>query len=380
MIDRPQDTHPRMTTASDPHLPAEVDREGTETELLAIDAESIRVTYPARHKQPARHAVRGVTLRIPPGQRAGLLGPNGSGKSTLFRTICGRLIPDNGHVRLLNRDLDAVGIEAPGSVRGALGVVFQDDSLDPFFSVRDNLLQHARFFGLEPKLAQRRIHEILGQSGLADRRDAPVRTLSQGLARRVDLCRALLHEPEILLLDEPTVGLDPGARRAFHDLLDHLHETRNLTVLMSTHLTDEAARQDRVILMHEGEIVADGSPSELRHEVGHRILAVLSEGGSDPASASWSPEPDQRPSWRYRRGVWARAIDQLSAAEIAQITLPLIETGVAFTVAPATLEDVFLQRTGRSLREAAERETEPPIDDREKTDRSDRTDPGASTA
>lgn len=368
-----------MTSASDHHIPIQTDREETETESFAIDVESIRVTYPARRKQPASHAVRGVTLRIPPGQRVALLGPNGSGKSTLFRTICGRLTPDNGNVRLLNRDLDSVETDARGSVRGALGVVFQDDSLDPFFSVRDNLLQHARFFGMEPKLARRRIHEILKQSGLADREDALVRTLSQGLARRVDLCRALVHEPEILLLDEPTVGLDPGARRAFLDLLDHLHETRNLTVLMSTHLTDEADRQDRVILMHEGEIVADGSPTELRHEVGDRILTVLTESGSDHDSASWSPEPDQRPAWRYRRGLWVRAIDQLNAAEVAQMTRPLIETGVAFTIAPATLEDVFLQRTGRSLRDEGERQTEPPIDD-EQTDRSDRSATGVSTA
>jgi ABC-2 type transport system ATP-binding protein len=221
-----------------------------------------------------------------------------------------------------------------------LGVVFQHTALDPHLTVAENLRDQASLFGISGSHARDLIDTELAAAGLSERRDTLVKTLSGGMRRRADLCRALLHHPRLLLLDEPTVGLDPLARESFLDELDRRRADHDLTVVMSTHLIDEADRQDRVVLLHHGRIVADGSPSRLRHELGERVLTVLAPDFSPPESAE--------ANWIRRTEGWTRRVDH-NALEVSNLAADLAARGVSFSIAPPTLADVFEIRTGASL-------------------------------
>lgn len=312
----------------------------TQPEPIISAAQALRVsgvslTYPAKRRQAARTALDNVSLAIDPGQSVAMLGPNGSGKSTLLRIICGLLPNDGGSVAVFDMD-------NPAARRGMLGVVFQSDSLDPHLTVRENLRDQAALYGIAPHEARQRIDASLEAAGLADRRDDLVKTLSLGLARRVDLCRALLHQPRLLLLDEPTVGLDPAAREAFLALIDDKRESENLTVLMSTHLMDEADRQDRVVLLHEGKLVADDTPADLRSNLGQMLLTVH--------DSAWLPQEFAHPleSWRRASGVWTLQLGD-DVEQVRAIAAELAGAGVAYSIAPPTLADVFEHFTGTKL-------------------------------
>jgi ABC-2 type transport system ATP-binding protein len=285
------------------------------------------------HAYRRRTALHEVSFSVAPGERVALLGPNGGGKSTLLRLACGLLPVQRGTLRVWGRPAGA-------AERSEVGVVFQAPSLDPHLDVRRNLRWLARLYGVDRARAARRVDEALARAGLTERAGDLVRTLSAGLRRRVDLCRALLHEPRLLLLDEPTVGLDPGARAAFLDLLLERRSDRPLTILMSTHLVDEADRLDRVLLLHQGRLVADGAPADLRRGAGAVVVSVFDPAWTPPAgSGAWRLEGGARRLHLERGGGDARAI----AADLAA-------AGVPFAVAPPTLADVFLQRTGDPLR------------------------------
>lgn len=301
----------------------------------ALVVEGVSLTYPARRRQPARAALDDVSLVIEPGQRVAMLGPNGSGKSTLLRIICGLLPSDGGRVGVF-------GKESPAERRGMLGVVFQSDSLDPHLTVQENLRDQAALYGIEGREARRRIDASLEAAGLADRRDDLVKTLSLGLARRVDLCRALLHQPPLLLLDEPTVGLDPTSREAFLTLIDEKRASENLTVLMSTHLMDEADRLDRVVLLHEGRLVADDSPAKLRSNLGAMLVTVH--------DSAWTPGDFgyEAGNWRRASGVWTLQLGD-ETEQLRVIAGELAAAGVAYSVGPPTLADVFEHFTGAKL-------------------------------
>jgi len=238
---------------------------------LAVDIQGVT------HRYGGHEALRSVTLDVPTGALYGLLGPNGSGKTTLFRILSTLMPPSEGDARVFGLDTT----QQPEAVRNRLGVVFQDPALDEALTVRENLRFQASLYGLNGADRRDRIDELLARLDVTDRVDDPVKALSGGLQRRVDLARGLLHRPDLLLLDEPTTGLDPGARRAFWTAIDRLRETEGTTLLLATHLMDEAERCDRVGILSDGALVADGTPAALKAELGDQTLWVETD---DPAA------------------------------------------------------------------------------------------------
>lgn len=300
--------------------------------MPALELSNAGFTYPARRRQPARQALREINLVIDAGQSVALLGPNGSGKSTLIRLITGIATPTSGSVRVLDAE--------PHEARRSLSVVFQHPGLDEHMTVWENLRDSAALFGISSNVARQQTDALLNELRLSDRRDALVKSLSGGLARRVDLCRALLTQPRLLVLDEPTTGLDPTARREF---LDHIAQRRagdrDLTLLMTTHLIDEAERMDRVLMLHDGRIVADGSPAELRRQLGVRRVTVH--------DARWQPQAGDAARWTRSNEGWIRDLNADDAT--SAIARDLAESGAAFSIAPPTLADAYERLTGARL-------------------------------
>jgi ABC-2 type transport system ATP-binding protein len=301
-----------------------------------LEARDVSLRYPASRGAPGALALDGVGLVVGPGEAVALLGPNGSGKSSLLKIICGMLSPSAGAVELF-------GLPQGPAARARLGAVFQRTALDPYLTIRENLRLQARLYGLSRSDATRRIAAQLEETGLIDRADQRVRTLSGGLARRADLCRALLHEPALLVLDEPTTGLDPAAREGFLDQLDRWRRERGLTVVMSTHLVDEAERLERVVLLAGGRVIADETPAELRREVGRHAITVHDPG--------WQPDM-ARGEWERIAGGW-RAYRADDAERTTALVTDLARSGVPFSVAPPTLSDVFEHLSGAALEPAA---------------------------
>jgi ABC-2 type transport system ATP-binding protein len=211
-----------------------------------------------------RHALNGVTLAVRAGEFVALLGPNGAGKTTLFQLLSGLFMPDSGQVEVMGHDMR----RDPVPALAGLGIVFQQTTLDPELSVVANLLFHAGLHGMPHGVAKIRIGVELQRIGLADRARDRVRTLSGGNRRRVELARALLHAPRILLMDEPTVGLDPASRRDLIRLVRKVRDEQAIAIFWATHLCEEAASSDRVIVLHHGKVLRDTTPA-----------AMLAEGG-----------------------------------------------------------------------------------------------------
>ena len=209
-----------------------------------------------------------LTLDIQPGQFCVLLGPNGAGKSTLFQVLTGLFAPDSGDVELFGLSLR----QQPQKVLAQLGVVFQQQALDLDLSVRRNLRFHAQLHGLRWHAVQEHTQALLNQLGLPDAWDRPVRELSGGNRRKVELARALLHKPALLLMDEPTVGLDPKSRRDLLQVVKTQVRDHQCMVLWATHLVEEAEQADRVLVLHRGLLVASGSPLEVRLQLGAETL------------------------------------------------------------------------------------------------------------
>ena len=238
-------------------------------------------TSPAVHVQGLSHrfgdrqALRGVTLVVGSGEIVGLLGPNGGGKTTLFRILATLLAPTTGEASIFGRSVtrDAAG------VRRDIGVVFQRPALDPMLTVVENLKHHGHLYGIRGALLKTRCTEAMEALGIADRARDLVDTLSGGLARRVELAKVLVHHPRLLLLDEPSSGLDPNARR---DLFTQLRAMRDegTTVLLTTHFMEEAERCDRVGILDRGRLVALDTPQHLKEQVGDAVVVVR------------GPEPD----------------------------------------------------------------------------------------
>jgi ABC-2 type transport system ATP-binding protein len=216
-------------------------------------------------------ALADVSLSLPPGSFTVLLGPNGAGKSTLFQILSGLFMADSGEVVI-----DGLSLEhEPVAVLARLGVVFQQATLDLDLSAVDNLIFHTRLHGIGRRTAKTRIASELERIGLSADAGKPCRSLSGGNRRKVELARALTHSPNLLLMDEPTVGLDPGSRR---DLLAHVREqchSRGLTVLWATHLVDEADEADRLVVLHEGRICADDTYAAVLREHDAASVAEL---------------------------------------------------------------------------------------------------------
>jgi ABC-2 type transport system ATP-binding protein len=204
-------------------------------------------------------AVDGVSFSAIAGEFVALLGPNGAGKTTLFQLLSGLFLPDSGRVEIMGWDMR----RNPVPALAKLGIVFQQPALDLELSVTENLLFHAGLHGMGHGAARERIAIELKRLGLADRAKDKAAQLSGGNRRRVELARALLHDPRVLLMDEPTVGLDPASRSDLLKLLLTMRLERSVAVLWATHLCDEVSGADRVIVLHRGKILADATPAEL---------------------------------------------------------------------------------------------------------------------
>jgi ABC-2 type transport system ATP-binding protein len=200
-------------------------------------------------------ALKGVSLSLAAGEMCALLGPNGAGKSTLLQLLTGLFSPDRGQIAVLGHDMQT----RPAQALRGLGVVFQQSALDLDLPVMSNLLFHTDLHGMPRAIARARIDEGLAGMGIADQAKAVVRSLSGGTRRKVELVRALLHRPQVLLMDEATVGLDPGSRQQLLDTVRALCRERGMAVLWATHLIEEAQGADRLMLLHQGAVRFDGS-------------------------------------------------------------------------------------------------------------------------
>lgn len=230
----------------------------------------------------AKTALDEVTFSVAPGAFCALLGPNGAGKSTLFSLMTRLLTSDAGRIEVAGHDLRT----APRKALGQLGIVFQQTTLDLDLTVRQNLSYFAALHGLSGKTAARNIDDALARMNITDRAGEKVRTLNGGHKRRTEIARALLHHPSVLLLDEPTVGLDAAARRA---ITDHVHDLSGdgISVLWATHLTDEVRDGDRLVILHRAKVLADGIAADIRRDVSlsERFLALTTA----PTNAETAP-------------------------------------------------------------------------------------------
>lgn len=229
------------------------------------------------HRYENRTALNGVTFDVRAAEVFGLLGPNGSGKTTLFRILSTLMLPTAGRAVVLGCD----AAKEPARLRRQIGVVFQAQSVDPKLTAHENLWHQGHLYGLRGSALKKRINEILSRVGLADRAKDRVETFSGGMQRRIELAKGLLHHPGVLLLDEPTTGLDPGARRDLWQYLQMLRDEEQVSVLVTTHLMEEAERCDRLAILNEGNLVALGTPAELKSEIGGDV--VLLEAAHDAA-------------------------------------------------------------------------------------------------
>ena len=216
----------------------------------------------------AIRAVDGVSFHAAPGEFIALLGPNGAGKTTLFQLLSGLFVPDAGRIEIMGQNM----LRDPVPALAMLGIVFQQPTLDLELTVTGNLLFHAGLHGIPRAVAKQRIAAELARLGLAERAHDKTSQLSGGNRRRVELARALLHDPRVLLMDEATVGLDPASRSDLLKLLLSMRTERSVAVLWATHLCDEVSGADRVIVLHRGKVLADTTPAELMARAGSRTI------------------------------------------------------------------------------------------------------------
>jgi lipooligosaccharide transport system ATP-binding protein len=286
------------------------------------------------------NAVDGISFAVQPGECFGLLGPNGAGKTTTIRMLYGYTPRDAGRLELFGLDIDVHLRE----IKRRIGICQQEDSLDPDLTVRDNLVGYARYFAISRQEAQRRADELLDFFALKSRAKDKIMVLSGGLKRRLMLARALVNQPEFLILDEPTTGLDPQSRQLLWEKLNELKK-QGLTILLTTHYMEEAERLcDRLVIVDHGQILVEGKPRELvREHVGHTVLEIA--------------DPDQQVrDFLAREACRVEDLDRrmlvyLDDGDDLFLRLTRDVRTEGCTLRPAGLEDLFLKLTGRELRE-----------------------------
>ena len=277
------------------------------------------------------------------GEVFGLLGPNGGGKTTLFRILSTLLAPTRGRARICDHDV----VTEPDAVRRRIGIVFQAPSLDGKLTVRENMRHQGHLYGLHGKALEATIDDMLGRVRMRERESERVEHLSGGLKRRVDLAKGLMHRPRLMMMDEPTTGLDPAARI---DLWNHVRESRErdgLSVLVTTHLMEDADRCDRLLIIDRGKIVALDTPEALRDSVGGDVIVARTRAPEELARAIRDRFHEEAEvlvdTVRVRRSRGHEFVPLLFDAFPGQID--------AVSVGKPTLEDVFIQRTGHGLGE-----------------------------
>jgi len=285
-----------------------------------------------------RAALTGVEFAVRSAEVFGLLGPNGGGKTTLFRLMATLLPVQAGRIEILGRDV----AREPAAVRARIGVTFQSPSVDGKLTVAENLRHQALLYGWSGRRATDRIQQLLSQFGIADRARQRVDELSGGLKRRVEIAKSLISAPDVLILDEPSTGLDPGARLDLWQALEHLAREDGVTVLVTTHLMEEAERCGRLAILDRGQVVALGTPAALRQTIGGSCITVQ--------TAAAVPLARQIET---RFGVTCQVmeseirIEQDAALDLLRDLLTSFPDEIsAVSVAKPTLEDVFIARTG----------------------------------
>ena len=294
------------------------------------------------HRYENRTALNGISFDVRPAELFGLLGPNGSGKTTLFRILSTLMIPTAGRALVMGQD----AATDPSAVRRLIGVVFQAQSVDPKLTAYENLWHQGHLYGLHGAMLKKRVTEILDRVGLADRAKERVETFSGGMQRRIELAKGLLHHPGVLLLDEPTTGLDPGARRDLWQYLQRLRDEEHVSVLVTTHLMEEAERCDRLAILNEGNLVALGTPAELKSEIGGDVIileatrdaALLAERMRGRFLVETTVLENQV---RIERENGHRFVTDVVEAFPGEIE--------GISVSKPALEDVFIRRTGHKF-------------------------------
>ena len=296
---------------------------------LAIEARGITKSF------GKRAALRGVDLAVRRGEVFAFLGPNGAGKSTTMAILCTVRMPDAGTSRVAQHDC----LAAPAAVRSRIGVLFQDRALDGDLSAEENLRFHAALYGMTGVAVSTAVQEGLAAMGLLGRRNDLVGTFSMGMARRLELARALLHAPEVLFLDEPTRGLDPASRTRFwHDLLE-ARRRHGFTVFFTTHYMDEVEHADRVAFLHDGLVVATGTPSEIRARVGNDTIVLTTPKVVEAIT-------QLRAAGYQAHEAGGEVVVEAGAGQVAAVVRALDVPVTSATVRRPTLDQAFVQLGG----------------------------------
>ena len=332
----------------------------TLSEHPAADIESGNLTGPVpiqldglSHNYGDRLALDNLTFAVQPAEIFGLLGPNGSGKTTLFRILSTLMVPSSGVARVQGFDV----AREPNRARQQTGIVFQARSLDLKLTVAENLKHQGHLYGLRGETLKTRSQEVLSRVGLSDRSKEFVETLSGGMQRRVELAKGLIHSPGVLLLDEPSTGLDPGARRDMWQYLRSLRDEEGVSILVTTHLMEEAEHCDRLAILNQGKLVALGSPLQLKSAIGGDV--ILFETASEHTAQSLAERISAR--FTVAPTVMGKTV-RLERPEGHRLVTSVVEAFPGeidgISVARPSLEDVFIQRTGhRFWTDTQEKET-----------------------
>ena len=305
------------------------------------DRNMILEVHELAHRYGDTAALQGLSFGVKAGEIFGLLGPNGGGKTTLFRILSTLLKPDAGRASIRGHCV----VSESEAVRRQIGVIFRSPSLDLQLTVRENMRHQGHLYGIRGADLETRIDEMLDQVGVRDREGELVRNLSGGLQRRIDLAKGLMHRPSLVLLDEPTTGLDPGARLDLWSYLERARSEQGLSVLITTHLMEDADRCDRLLFLDRGQAAALDSPEALRQSLGGDVVTIRA-GDLDNLASELSTKFGQSSekvddTLRVRRAGGPEFVPQLFEAFPGQID--------AVSVGRPTLEDVFMQKTGHRL-------------------------------
>lgn len=305
-----------------------------------IDVDNLTYQY------GSKTALQGLSFSVGRGEIFGFLGPNGGGKTTTFKVLSTLFSCKPGQVKIFGLDLSKDKI----AIRRKMGIVFQMPALDKQLTVRENLQHQGHLYGIGGSELQKRIERDLGRLGLKDRAKDKVKTLSGGLQRRVELAKALLNDPELMILDEPSTGLDPAARKEFWGHLEFLRKEQGMTVLVTTHYLEEADRCDRLLILDKGQKVALGKPEQLKAEIGGEVLRLRAK---DPDTLMPAIESKLKV-----KAIRLGELIQLEQAKAHNLVAPLLEAFpdqvLSLTLGLPTLEDVFIHKTGRRLMEEKE--------------------------
>ncbi len=289
-------------------------------------------------------AVRGIDFEVARGEVFGFLGPNGAGKSTTIKILCTLASPTAGTAAVAGHDV----VRERDAVRRNIGLVFQDTTLDDYLTAHRNLVFHGELYGVPSDVLPRRIEQVMRMVGLWDRKDSTVATFSGGMKRRLEIARGLVHAPNVLFLDEPTIGLDPQTRSSIWGYIRELQQRHAITIFLTTHYMDEAEHCDRIAIMDSGRIVAEGPPAKLKASVGKDRVQIRTANDA-AAIVALREKLDVEASIHEGAVTFGVASgEQFLPRLFAELPVPIMSVSVA----RPTLDDVFLSYTGTTMRDA----------------------------